>query len=160
LLAQNGIEVVRRPTGGRAVLHDRELTYSVVIPDRLFASPRTAYATINGALAEALRTFGVAALSTPDTASAARPSLVPCFVEPAPGELLVDGRKIVGSAQVRIGGVILQHGSIMLARSPLLDLLPAPVADLLEGAPAFVNEKAHRDVDEGDLVAAIVTARA
>src|SRR5690606_40389465 len=126
----------------------------------LFASPRSAYAAINETLSDALRLVGVETDSSPGGGPAAAPSLVPCFVDPAPGELLVEGRKIVGSAQVRIGGVILQHGSIMLARSPLLDLLPAPVADLLEGAPAFVNEKAHRDVDEGDLVAAIVTARA
>lgn len=158
LLADAGIEIVRRPTGGRAVLHDRELTYSVVIPDRLFDSPRTAYATINRALANGLARLGVAARSSPADGPVARPSLVPCFVEPAPGELLVDDRKIVGSAQVRIGGVILQHGSIMLGRSPALDRLPPEVVDQIAGTPAYLTDLAGREVDPDEVVDAIVAA--
>lgn len=158
LLADAGIEVVRRRTGGRAVLHDRELTYSVVIPDRLFESPRTAYATINRALANGLARLGVAARSTPDDGPVARPSLVPCFVEPAPGELLVGDRKIVGSAQVRIGGVILQHGSIMLGRSASLERLPTEVVEQLEGMPAYLTDLVGKEADPDEIVDAIVAA--
>ena len=90
-LAAAGIEVVRRSTGGRAVLHDRELTYAVIIPDRLFGTPRAAYLTISEALADALRALGVRAQLSMGSDRAARPSLVPCFVEPSPGEILASG---------------------------------------------------------------------
>jgi lipoate-protein ligase A len=110
-----GVEVVRRPTGGRAVLHHRELTYSVVAADGALGGPRAAYAAINRALVAGLRRLGVAAALQPRTgARAAAPSLAPCFKEPAEGEVVVGGRKLVGSAQFREGGVLLQHGSLLL----------------------------------------------
>src|SRR5690606_27080567 len=88
----------------------------------------------------------------------ARPSLVPCFVEPAPGELLVDDRKNVGSAQVRIGGVSLQHGSIMLGRSPALDRLPPEVVAQIEGTPAYLTDLVGREADPDEVVDAIVAS--
>ena len=106
------IDVVRRPTGGRAVLHDRELTYGIVLPARAFGGPRRAYRRINEGLVEGLRMLGVDA-----RVAAGRPQPLdagPCFLEPAEGEVVVAGRKIVGSAQVRIGGAVLQHGSLLL----------------------------------------------
>jgi len=109
-----GVDVVRRPTGGREVLHDRELTYSVALPLRHLSGVRESYRTLNAALVEALRSLGVAAeLATPE-ARTPGPGAGPCFASPARGEVVVSGRKIVGSAQVRIGGAILQHGSILL----------------------------------------------
>ena len=104
--------VVRRPTGGRAVLHDREMTYSVVLPVRAFGGLRPAYRRINEGLVEGLRRLGVDA--TWATGRALNPESGPCFLEPAEGEVVVDGRKLVGSAQARIGGTILQHGSLLL----------------------------------------------
>lgn len=110
-----GLDVVRRPTGGRAVLHHRELTYSVVLPDRMLGGPRASYDAINRALARGLRRLGVPTELQPrGAARAAVPSLAPCFREPAAGEVVVHGRKLVGSAQFREGGVVLQHGSLLL----------------------------------------------
>ena len=112
LRAHAGIGLVRRPTGGRAVLHDRELTYAAVLPARTFGGARAAYRRINEGLVAGLRALGVDA----DAADgrALPPGAGPCFLEPADGEVAVAGRKLVGSAQVRIGDALLQHGSLLL----------------------------------------------
>lgn len=110
----DGVDWVRRPTGGRAVLHDAEVTYAVVAPAGALGGPRQAYRRINEALAGALASLGApVALSGP----AAVPTLDagPCFQSPAEGEVTLDGRKLVGSAQARVEGALLQHGSILLA---------------------------------------------
>jgi|AP59_1055472.scaffolds.fasta_scaffold00284_5 lipoate-protein ligase A len=108
-----GIAFVRRPTGGRAVLHDAELTYGLVLPDRTYRGPKGVYTKIHEGLAHGLAQLGVEAevaaggvVLTPDAG--------PCFQVPAPGEVVVGGQKLVGSAQVRIGNALLQHGSIIL----------------------------------------------
>ncbi len=107
------LELVRRPTGGRAVLHHRELTYAVVVPLRALGRARDVYGLVNRALSQGLARLGVpVALS--DTRSVAPLDSGPCFQEPAPGEVMAGGRKLVGSAQVRIGDALLQHGSILL----------------------------------------------
>jgi lipoate-protein ligase A len=110
------LPVVRRPTGGKAVWHDDEVTYAVAAPIALFGSLRNAYCEIHSRLAQALRTLGVAATLAPYGAPV-RPSDGPtsCFASPVGGEILVGGRKLVGSAQVRRAGAFLQHGSILLA---------------------------------------------
>ena len=144
-----GIDVVRRPTGGRAVLHHRELTYSVVFADGVLGAPREAYASVNRGLVAGLRELGVAAeLSAGGHGQAPPPSLAPCFREPAPGEVVVAGRKLVGSAQYREGGVTLQHGSLLLAddqalvrellrRPPPGDDAPAVLSDHLDPLPTW-----------------------
>jgi len=140
-LRERGIDVVRRPTGGRAVLHDRELTYSVICAEGVLGGPRAAYAAINRALVRALAHLGVPATLQPRTsARAAAPSLAPCFREPAEGEVVVGGRKLVGSAQCRERGVMLQHGSLLLENNQgevaaLLGEQAAP-----EDAPATLAE--------------------
>jgi lipoate-protein ligase A len=107
------LDYVRRPTGGRAVLHDDELTYAVVAPLDAFGGLREAYLRINEALAEAIRALGAVV-----DVSAATGTLGldagPCFRAPARGELVAGGRKVVGSAQARLEGALLQHGSILL----------------------------------------------
>jgi lipoate-protein ligase A len=119
--AERGIDVVRRPTGGRAVYHHRELTYSVTAPAGTWGSLRETYRRINRALAAGLRELGVPASCAghePDGAgrrrAAPRPTPRACFRDPLPGEVTVEGRKLVGSAQWRDGGALLQHGSILL----------------------------------------------
>ncbi len=113
LLRRNpGMEAVRRPTGGRAVIHDRELTYCVVLPVRAFGGLRPAYRKINRGLLRGLRRLGVDAGGA--TGRGVAPDSGPCFLEPAEGEVVVRGRKLVGSAQARVGGTILQHGSMLL----------------------------------------------
>jgi len=109
-----GVEYVRRPTGGRAVLHDQELTYAVVAPLDAFGGVREAYVRINEALADALRSLGAAVEVVRDGAPALGPDAGPCFQAPATGEIVAGGRKVVGSAQARLEGALLQHGSILM----------------------------------------------
>lgn len=104
---------VRRPTGGRAVLHRGELTYAAVLPDRAFGGPRAAYVALSEALVQGLRSLGVdAALAV--GGSVLRPDAGPCFDQPSPGEVVAGGGKLVGSAQARLGGALLQHGAILI----------------------------------------------
>ena len=110
-----GVEFVRRPTGGRAVLHDRELTYSVVLPLTRRGGLRATYGLINRGLVEALCSLGVPAVMAEDRSLPTGLDSGICFDEPTPGEVTVAGRKLVGSAQVRLEGVILQHGSLLIA---------------------------------------------
>lgn len=109
-----GLDTVRRPTGGRAVWHARELTYAVAAPGEAFGPLRAAYLALHAMLAGAVRRLGADAMLAPEPASAAPLESGPCFARPAGGEVLVRGRKVVGSAQVRIGNAFLQHGSILL----------------------------------------------
>lgn len=122
-LAGRGVDVVRRPTGGRAILHWREVTYSVTAPLGILAPAdaplKAAYARINGMLLAALAALGVRAREAVPVGRAPLPDGAPCFEVPTGGELVVDGpggaRKLVGSAQWREEGALLQHGSILLA---------------------------------------------
>lgn len=107
-----GLDAVRRPTGGRALLHAREVTYSVTGPLPAHVGWRAAYDAINRLLLATLHAVGV-----PAELAGAAPALPPdgpvCFEAPAEGEIVVDGRKLVGSAVWRQGGGYLQHGSIL-----------------------------------------------
>jgi lipoyl(octanoyl) transferase len=116
-----GIDVVRRPTGGRAVLHDHEVTYSVVISaedPRVSSGVLAAYLTISQALIRGLSYLGITAELLPLRRSVRLPSdeaSPVCFATPSSYEVAVKGRKIIGSAQRRAHGVIMQHGSIPLS---------------------------------------------
>lgn len=112
--AARGLDVVRRPTGGRAVLHDRELTYAVAAPIHLLDGPRAGYRTINRALVAALRGLRVDAELALDAPTTGPDAPEPCFRRPAAGEVVVGGRKLVGSAQRCERGALLQHGSLLL----------------------------------------------
>ncbi|TYR82436.1 lipoate--protein ligase family protein [Priestia megaterium] len=117
-----GLGFVRRPTGGRGVLHDEELTYSVIVSEDHPDMPKTvteAYRVISEGLLEGFRLLGLEAyFAIPRTEeeknSLKNPRSSVCFDAPSWYELVVEGRKIVGSAQTRQKGVILQHGSILL----------------------------------------------
>jgi lipoate-protein ligase A len=113
-IKQLSLAVVRRPTGGRAILHHREITYSVTAPSADAGDLRQSYDRINRLLLEALRSLGVNAAVAIPAKRAASPGMAPCFDEPAAGELTVDGRKLAGSAQWRADGALLQHGSILI----------------------------------------------
>lgn len=112
-VAALGLAVVRRPTGGRAVWHAGELTYAVAAPASGLGALRQAYRDIHLLLRDALRSLGVPAELAPRRA-AARVDAGACFASPAGGEVVVDGRKVIGSAQLRRGSALLQHGSILL----------------------------------------------
>lgn len=120
MLARRGVAVVRRLTGGRAVMHHREVTYSVTAPESPGESLRDAYARINRVLVRGLQALGVRATLAVPAARAPIPSTAPCFEEPTEGELVLGGRKLVGSAQLREGGAMLQHGSILIEDDQLL----------------------------------------
>lgn len=115
-----GVAVVRRPTGGRAVLHDQEVTYSVVMPLLLADGPGTItehYRRIGMALAAALQGLGVPVrLARPQVRAAPGHALASpaCFAALSRYELSAAGKKIVGSAQKRAQCALLQHGSIPL----------------------------------------------
>ena len=114
------IDVVKRPTGGRAILHSEELTYSVVLPVSENLSARNIYHEINLALLEGLKIYNPklnnAELenSQPDFPSFYKEEKSTiCFAVPAKSELKYSGKKLVGSAQRKLGSTILQHGSIL-----------------------------------------------
>ncbi len=109
-----GIDIVRRPTGGMSVLHDRELTYAVIAPVDLLGGPRLSYHTINAALVAGLHKLGAPVQLAPGSKRSAFGSVHPCFAEPAAGEVVAAGQKLVGSAQRCEKRTLLQHGSILL----------------------------------------------
>ncbi|MBI2502216.1 MAG: lipoate--protein ligase family protein [Candidatus Latescibacteria bacterium] len=129
-----GVEVVRRLTGGRAVLHWEELTYSVVCreDDPQCGGPIShTYRRIGEALVEGLKLFGVEAILERARPRALRPRergvSEPCFSSLARWEVKCGGRKLIGSAQRRVRGAVLQHGSLLIGpqHRRLLELLPA-----------------------------------
>lgn len=113
---------VRRPTGGRGVLHDKELTYSVIVSEdhpRMPQSVTEAYRVISEGILEGFKSAGLDAYfaipeSKQEKEDLKNPRSAVCFDAPSWYELVVEGRKVAGSAQTRQKGVILQHGSIIL----------------------------------------------
>jgi lipoyl(octanoyl) transferase len=116
-----GIDVVRRPTGGRAVLHDHEITYSIVIradDPRAASGILAVYLMVSRALIRGLSLLGISAELLPPrrgVPALSEPVNPVCFAVPASYEVAVGGRKIIGSAQRRRHGVVMQHGSIPIA---------------------------------------------
>lgn len=119
---EHGLGFVRRPTGGRGVLHDEELTYSVIVSEEHPEMPKTvteAYRVISEGILKGFQALGLEAyFAVPKTAEEREglknPRSAVCFDAPSWYELVVEGRKVAGSAQTRQKGVILQHGSILL----------------------------------------------
>ncbi|XXM73772.1 lipoate--protein ligase family protein [Lysinibacillus sphaericus] len=119
---EHGLGFVRRPTGGRGVLHDKELTYSVIVSEEHPEMPKTvteAYRVISEGILKGFQALGLEAyFAVPKTAEEREglknPRSAVCFDAPSWYELVVEGRKVAGSAQTRQKGVILQHGSILL----------------------------------------------
>jgi lipoate-protein ligase A len=116
-LVGRGWDVVRRPTGGRAILHTDELTYSIVSPANegvVSGSLMDSYDVLAGALLHAVRLLGINA-EAKARAEPARSSANPvCFEVSSAHEITVEGKKLVGSAQARRKGAVLQHGSLPL----------------------------------------------
>lgn len=118
---EKGFGLVRRQTGGRGVLHDKELTYSVIVPESHPNMPSTiteAYRVISKGLLEGFKLLGFDAYfaiprSKEEREKLKQPRSAVCFDAPSWYELVVEGRKIAGSAQTRQKGVILQHGSLL-----------------------------------------------
>jgi len=157
-IERRGCDTVRRPTGGRAVWHEHELTYAVAAPVDHLGALREAYATIHAVIADALAHLGV------ETRPAGAPARVPglgagaCFSTPVGGELVVPQGKLVGSAQRREGGALLQHGSVLLTNTQNL------VAHLTRGPPGPAAQAASladvlgRSVTFDEVADAVVAA--
>lgn len=117
---KDGIDVVKRPTGGRAILHAEELTYSVVIPLNFELSPREIYSKISNALMRGLEIYNPLLAKSelerfqPDFPKLLEePTGVLCFASAAKNEVKFNGKKLIGSAQRKFNNVVLQHGSIL-----------------------------------------------
>jgi lipoate-protein ligase A len=119
-LLRDGIEWIRRPTGGRAVLHQEDLTYSCIFPRSITAlgtNVAETYATITRCLECGLSKCGISTTaenSTSPLIKSARTVKLPCFLAPNRNEIMVGGRKLIGSAQYRSSSAVLQHGSLPL----------------------------------------------
>jgi lipoate-protein ligase A len=137
-LKERGWEVVRRPTGGRAILHTDELTYSVTAPadePRLAGSVLESYNRLAGALLQAVQSLGLS-VEMKEGAGGNHNSPNPvCFEVPSAYEITVQGKKLIGSAQARRKEGVLQHGSLPLKGN---------LARITE-ALSFVDETARLD---------------
>jgi lipoate-protein ligase A len=112
-IAARGLDAVRRPTGGRAVWHGREVTYAIAAPTNALGPLRQAYLEIHQMLLQALQALGAPASMAPPRPPA-KLDAGACFAQPVGGEIMIAGKKVVGSAQLREGEALLQHGSILL----------------------------------------------
>ncbi|MGH7653959.1 MAG: lipoate--protein ligase family protein [Gemmatimonadaceae bacterium] len=159
-LERENVGAVRRPTGGRVLMHQREVTYSVTAPAAEHERLKESYARINAILVAAIAKLGVDVAEAAATTTARRPGGAACFAEPSAGELVVGGRKLVGSAQLRERGALLQHGSILidddqprsaaLAAEPMVPATPAATLRACLGrAPSY---KEIRDALHASLV--------
>lgn len=118
-LVENGWELVRRPTGGRAILHTDELTYAVIAPQnepRVAGSILESYRRLSTALVEALHLLGLPAMADKEypIPEGSQPNAAVCFEVPSNYEITVHGKKLIGSAQARRYKGVLQHGSLPL----------------------------------------------
>ncbi len=165
-----GVDWVRRPTGGRAILHDGELTYSVVAStaDPLVSgSIPESYRKISTALVAGLRRLGVPAEMAPARARGHGLGSAACFDAPSDYEVLIGGRKVIGSAQVRRNATLLQHGSILLEvdlQRQVEVLIPPPemskeeLAAYLRSRLTWLGEALGRPVAPDEVAAALRAA--
>lgn len=161
-IESRGIDVVRRPTGGRAVWHARELTYSVVAPVSAFGDDpsrplcRNAFDQIHAMLLRAVRALGARVeMAAPDKSTPIGAGA--CFASSAGGELIVDGQKLLGSAQVRQGNAFLQHGSLLLEDDQRL-VEELTVGDVSPGQETTLRQATGRSV--GFIEASLAVTRA
>jgi lipoate-protein ligase A len=140
------LAVVRRSTGGGAILHDREVTYSLVLDDTVpiaLQPPVALYRLVHECWRAALAQHGQSVELAPDHFPLPTPRGGPffCFARPGRADVLLDGEKLLGSAQRRIHGRVLQHGSLLLGRRfaahPGADLHEPRAATVARWAEAF-----------------------
>lgn len=160
---RDAVDVVRRFTGGRALLHDGELTYCIVAStDRppFDAHLQESYMHISEALVHALCSIGVeTSISGGRPPSMARRQSKPCLDSVSRHEITAGGRKIVASAQRRTKDSFLQHGSILLtpASGRIVDYLPGPRISLSDRVTS-ISEELGEEVDPFLVRSAVVKA--
>ena len=146
--------VVRRASGGGAIVHDAELTYSFAAPtpDRASQQLRELYQTFHQSLIETLADFQVKAVRY-GMAHRKDPTPFLCFLRRSPEDLVVSEKKVVGSAQRRGRGAVLQHGSILLSISPSAPELPGinQLADVALDARTLADAWSRRLAQRLDL---------
>jgi lipoate-protein ligase A len=150
-----GLDLVRRPTGGRAVWHAEEVTYALAAPVERYGTLATAYRAIHAMLLAALRRLGVAGTLAASGAASHRQGA--CFATAVGGEILVEGRKLVGSAQLQQGRAFLQHGSILLdgSQNPVRDVTRTEGTQA-SGRETTLREALGRPIPREAVVRAIV----
>jgi lipoate-protein ligase A len=163
-------DVVRRSTGGGAIVHDEELTYSLVLPQKgnTLHGGEHLYQQVHGALITALSDFGVPA-TTHAGAKKAQDDEPPflCFKRRASGDVVIGSHKVAGSAQRRRAGAVLQHGSVLLSRSTCAPQL-AGISDiaglqideqrLIDSWLSDLTGRLKIDFDQGELSSTEVDA--
>lgn len=142
---QHQCDFVRRLTGGSAVLHDDEITYSIVVKEDHPKIPRSineAYYVLAQGLLEGYKLLGIEAAFAEQAQTNDRTAV--CFEQPAIYEMLVDGKKISGNAQTRKKGVLLQHGSVPMSfdLDMLFDLFAFPSERVKERQKTAFKQKA------------------
>ena len=146
-LKQHGFGFIRRPTGGRLVLHDNEVTYAVIGPavGKLSGNVTESYSEISKALAKGLELMGIGVDFEKGSLSSElqRQAANPCFTSSSRYEMSYQRKKIVGSAQVRKNNCLLQHGSILLNynQSKLAQILPDLTDDQKEKLAIYLRRK-------------------
>lgn len=148
-IQRDGLDLVRRPTGGKAILHAQEVTYAVAVPAAAFR-PRVLYEFINRGICAGLRQLGVNAVLTSEESNVRdvyrSPMSIPCFGSSAKSEIQVDGRKLVGSAQRRMDNAVLQHGSILLGTGHR-DITRYFATDRMAMSAVIQRELANRTIE-------------
>ncbi|MEK6532037.1 MAG: biotin/lipoate A/B protein ligase family protein [Deltaproteobacteria bacterium] len=153
-LVDKGLPVVRRITGGRAVLHDAELTYSITgsLEDRTFGGITETYLLISRCIVEALNDLSIEAAIAPGRVTRGTPANDDCFHCPSRHEVLVSGKKLVGSAQRRLKNAFVQHGSILFdVNKPLYEGVFGPGSS---GGVACIRDFSQLSADA--LISALV----
>jgi lipoate-protein ligase A len=155
-----GVDVVRRPTGGRAVWHDAELTYAVAAPLGTLGTLAESCRRIHAMLRDGLALLGVTATLAPPPEQAVGPGGGNCFAIATGSELLVGDRKVAGSAQLRTDRALLQHGSLLLAgdQSPLARLGPVAPPSSPRSSYPHSNHPLGRPVGFGEAAEAVAEA--
>jgi len=149
-----GIDIVRRPTGGKAVLHDKELTYSFTIRENhplVNNSILETYKKISGGIIKGLFYLGVTADLVPlrEKSKIHHSDLKSiCFSVPSQYEVQVEGKKIVGSAQVRKREIVLQHGSLLieLEKDKLFSVFNFPSTQIRERLKTKFNATSLEEI--------------
>ena len=164
---KSGIDIVRRPTGGKAVLHDQELTYSFIINEKhplINNSILETYKKISGGMIKGLSYLGIKADLVPlkeKFRGNTLPSLSQnpitfkaiCFSTPSQYEVQVGGKKLIGSAQVRKKGIVLQHGSLLikLDRDKLFSVFNFPSTQVKEKSKVGFKATSVEEIIKGKI---------